>query len=324
MSVEVSGISEEKARKKAQKVLTFQIGNLPHIGDPVRIQSDYIFPLYIRRPRVIFDSSRERPIDLDFMSEQRIGTICVDGDSGEVTRTDLPRINRRIRQQKSQVAEAVQQALVRSSAHQFSRLPFPTHRYTPILDILSHLLIEGPIDEDEIHDMSDENSGSYSEYVDQLADVDLVRYRNGQVEADSVLIEIKAEQIPPHESKNSKRLNAALAHFFREGAENTDSIRQILGPYLVLSAYYYRRALDIGSPPSVSEEEFKEEIERFYSGRDELRKKFKVSRYLIQLEEVGILNDDPESEESSWVGDEAIMNNLSESSLMNSVSGMFA
>lgn len=324
MSVEVSEISEEEAQKRAQKVLTFEIGNLPHLGEPVRVDSDYVFPLYIRRPRVIFDSDREKPVKLEFMSELRIGTICIDGKSGEATRTNLPRINRRIRKQKLDVAEAVQQALVRSSSHRFSRLPFPTHRYTPILDILSHILIEGPIEIDSLSAITDEDSRSYEDYIAQLSDVDLVRVRSGQVEADSVLIEIQTEEIPPHEPPNSKRLNAALAHFFREGAKNTDSIRQILGPYLVLSAYYYRRAIDIGDPPSVSEEEFKEEIERFYSGKDELRKEFKVARYLIQLEEVGILNNDPESAEPAWVGDEAILHNLSEDQLMNSVSGGFA
>ena len=319
MSTTESTVSEPEAKKKAQKVLAFQVGNLPHIGEALEIGPDHLYPIYIRHPRVIFDDTREVPTDVRFMSKKRVGTICVD-EEGKVSRTRLPRINKRIRDVKRRAINAVQQALVRSSARRFSRLPFPTHRYTPILDILSHLLIEGPITQQMISDITDDQGGNYREYVEQLQNVDLVRIRNNQVEPDDILIEIEAQ-----ESEHPEQLNMALAHFFREGADNTETIQRILGPYLILSAYYYKRALELDSTPKVTKDEFKEEIERFYSGKNSAQKKFKLSRYLIQLEEVNILDSSSDTNQNTWVAVEGIKEGiLAENDLINPVSGVFA
>lgn len=323
---EKTEITQREAEKKAQETLAFEIGSLPQLGDAIQweaIEPDYVFPLEVRLPRVIFDKEGKRPIDVEFTSPRRIGTVCIDGKTGKVRRTDLPRIDRRIRAEKRKINEAVQKALVLSSARQFSRLPFPTHRYTPILDILSHLLVEGPIKDSELADLDEHHNETYEEYIDQLRQVDLVYRRGDEVAPDGTLTEIMAEE-PDH----PKQLNAALAHFFEAGADNIETIRRILGPYLVLSGYYYRRALEVGDsdPPTVSEDEFKQELERYYSGKDGMQKKFKLSRYLIQLEEVDMLQksgSDPS--QPAWEGVEGIKEALiGQHDLMKSVPGALA
>jgi len=330
-------LSEKEARKEARKTLAFEIGNLPRLSEPTRRETDYVFRLLLRLPRIIFDQQESKPLNVDFMSPTQVGTICVDGETGEVKRTHLDRIKSRIKLLEEDIDEAVQKALVLSSANRFSRLPFPTHRYTPVLDILSHLLVEGSIDPEEIEELDrtaeesdEEDSSNYRDYIDQLEKVDLVYTTDGRVKKGNVLIEIQAQtENEENEDDNSGlpgQLNAALAHFLERGVDDMQIIRQILGPYLVLSGYYYRRALEIGSsePPAISEEEFKRELERHYDGEG-TEKKFKLSRYLVQLEEVGILQSARTSEGVTWEGYRSIQDSMGDQQdLLNAIPGALA
>jgi len=107
---------------------------------------------------------------------------------------------------------------------------------------------------------------------------------DGQVEADDYLIEIEARDASPPE-----KLNAAIAHFFEEGTNDIDTIRQILGPYLTLAGFYHMQVLESGEMPRVTEDEFREQADKTYTGSDRELKKFKLAHYLIQLEDVGLL-----------------------------------
>mgnify|MGYP000574980328 CR=1 FL=1 len=299
-------ISRREAKRKAQEVLAFKIGNLPHLGEPEETQDDYIFPILTTMPRVIFDEERERPVNVKFMSEDKVGEIRIDAVSGDVSdRSHVYEIERRIRRQKNEIETAVKKALVRSSARKFSKLPFPEHRYTPITDILSHLILKGPVADSELEEMNASDEQKYRDYADMLEDVSLVRSRGGEVIADDIFIEIQAQQ-----NTHSEMLNAALAHFFEQGADNIDTIREILGPYLVLSGYYYQRALEVeNGQPNIPEKEFREEIASNYAGNNGIQKKFKLSRYMIQLEEVELLESVPKKDQT-WTGNQTVRENL--------------
>lgn len=307
MSSESGLIGETEARRKAEEVLAFKIGNLPHLGEPEEEDEEFVFPLVTNMPRVIFDEDRRHPIDVKFMSSDKVGEIRIDKTTGEIVdRSHVYQIERKIRAQRMEIEEAVEKALVRSSATRFSRLPFPEHRYTPILDILSHLILEGPISSEELQEMNASNEQKYRDYVEMLDEVDLVRERDdGQIEADNIFIELQAQ-----EDTHPEMLNAALAHFFEKGAEHIETIRSILGPYLVLAGYYYQRALEVDGYPKIPEQEFVEEIEKNYSGEDRVQKKFKISRYLIQLEEVELLESNNQAGSPTWSGRESVKQNL--------------
>ncbi|UTF53267.1 hypothetical protein [Natronosalvus rutilus] len=298
-------ISEIEARRKAEETLAFEIGNLPRLGEVNVTESEYIYPLEIRLPRVIFDQERDKPVDVKFMKAEPIGEIAVDAASGEVSRSHLHEIESEIRRQKKKVEDTVQKALVRSSAKKFSQLPFPEHRYTPILDVLSHLIIEGPITAQELAEMSSVDEQKYRDYVDILADVDLVRWENDQVEADNILIEILAQPHSPPE-----HLNAAMAHFFKKGAEHIGTIREILGPHLLLSGHYYYSALGQSEMPRMGEHEFDDVMKWNYSGNNRKQKRFKLPRYLIQLEDVGLLESKDGTGPRSWTGKDDVQRNL--------------
>lgn len=298
-------IGEREARRKAEETLAFEIGNLPRLGDVETTNSEYVFPLEIRLPKVIFDEERQRPVDVKYMSSETIGHIRVDAVTGEVERPHLNQIESNIRRERQVVEDAVQKALVRSSAAKFSKLPFPEHRYTPILDILSHIILEGPITEEQFEEFNAVGEQKYRDYVEMLEDVDLVRSRENQIEADNVLIGLQANETAP-----PKLLNGALAHFFEAGADNIDTIREILGPHLILSSFYYQTSLVEGGDPEISEEAFEEVLERHYHGNDLVEKQFKLSRYLIQLEDVGLLESSTDIERPTWSGKPMVRENL--------------
>jgi hypothetical protein len=299
-------VSESEAEKKAQETLAFEIGNIPHLGEAEETETEYIFPLVTTMPRVIFDESRERPVDVKFMSEDEVGEIRIDGESGEVShRSNVYKIERNIRRQQNQIEIAVEKALVRSSATKFSRLPFPEHRYTPITDLLSHLILEGPIEPEELEEMNAADEQKYQDYIRMLEDVNLIRLRGETVVADDIFIEMQAT-----EDTHPEMLNAALAHFFEVGADQIDTIREILGPYLAIAGYYYQKAIEVSDGfPSIPDAEFDEIINKRYAGNDRVQKKFKLSRYLIQLEEVGLLESDSQRD-GSWRGKEGVKQNL--------------
>jgi hypothetical protein len=299
-------VGETEARRVAEKTLAFDIGNIPHLGETEESDSEYIFPLETNAPRVIFDEDRERPVDVKFMSTQRVGEIRVDKNTGDVSdRSHIYEIERRIRRQQKEVETAVKKALVRSSAGRFSHIPFAELRYTPILDILSHLILQGPIVADELASLGAPEEQKYKDYIKLLEKVDLIRRRNDEIIADDIFIEIQAQK-----DKHSDMLDNALAHFFREGANHIEEIERILGPYLLLAGYYYRRALEVEGYPKITEEEFKRQIRHSYGGQNRQQKQFKLSRYLIQLEEVGILETTEKDERTAWKGEEEVKADL--------------
>jgi hypothetical protein len=320
MSIQNAPIDEERAKIQAQKELAHEIGNLPYIKGVEYDDDEYVFPLHIRLPRVIFDEDRNSPVDVKFMSSKRIGEIRINAESGDLSRTRMHELKTNIRRQKRVIEEAVQKALIRSSARKFSKLPFPELRYTPILDVLSHLLLEGAISEEEFEQLSDQYEQNYRDYIDSLVDVGLARMKDGHLEADNILIELRARETDP-----PKQLNAAMAHFFEEGADDIETINQILGPYLTLAGYYYLQVLESGQMPEITEDEFREQMDKTYLGSDRELKKFKLAHYLIQLEEVGLLKSEEDSGPRKWKGrDEVWEDILREQDLLEPVSEIIA
>lgn len=305
MSIQNAPIDEDRAKIKAQKELAHEIGNLPYLAEVEYEEDTYVFPLHIRLPRVIFGESRNEPIEVKFMSSERIGEIRIDAESGDLNRTQIHDIKTNIRRQKRVIEETVQKALVRSSARKFSKLPFPELRYTPILDILSRLLLEGAIAEEELERLTDQYEQSYRDYIGTLVDVGLARMTDTHLEADDFLIELRAQ-----ESALPEQLNAAMAHFFEEGAGNIETIRQILGPYLTLAGHYYMQVLESGGMPEMVEDEFRQQINKAYRGSDRELKKFKLAHYLIQLEDVELLQSDMDTGVRTWVGEEEVREDI--------------
>jgi hypothetical protein len=157
--------------------------------------------------------------------------------------------------------------------------------------------LEGAIAEEELEQLTDQYEQSYRDYIDTLVNAGLARMTDTHLEADDFLIELRAQ-----ESDLPEQLNAAMAHFLEEGAGDIETIRQILGPYLTLAGHYYMQVLESGEMPEMTEDEFRHQINKAYRGSDRELKKFKLAHYLIQLEDVELLQSDMDTGPRTWTG----------------------
>jgi len=326
--IEDAEIGEHEAKKRAEELLVSEVGNIPRLGDVQYEEGMYVYPLVTRMPRVILDEEGKEVVDVRYLSGNRVGEIRVDARTGEVDRSRLSDIRKDIRSQELQIEEAVQKALVSASATHFANLPFPEHRYTPILDILSEVIVDGDFRMGWLKDLGLDEYEKYQEYVEMLEDVNLIRNNDGLVEPDDVLIRILTEDSGTVEEMEmdtpSKELNVAMAHFFREGSENIEAIQGILGPHLHLSGVCYRRAIEIEEMPMVGEGALRDKLDRKYSGRDAKQKKFKMSRYLVQLEQVGLLESHKQQDGYVWKGKEGIRNEMLKQSYLEPAGELIA
>lgn len=309
MSIEHSAISFEEARKKAEQILRFKIGPQYSLGEPETEETEYVFPILISPPRVIFNETRTTPVDVKYLDPTEVGEIRVDKNK-EVDYTLPQTVYRRVREYEEEIQEAVEKALISAAAKDFTKLPFPENRYAPVEDILSDVVLRGSISLDDVAHIESPDEGDvgkYTKYIFELEDLGLLRREDGRVKSGNVLINIERDTDKKHEA-----LNTALAHYFKENINNIEKIHQILGPYLAVAGFYYRLAIEADTLPTVEEKELRDAFERHYKGRGKQtdEKMFKLSRYLLHLERAGILELITRPNGRVWSGNEDIKDDL--------------
>jgi hypothetical protein len=311
MSIEHSAVSRDDAREEAERILRFKIGPQYSLGDPTSDESEYVFPILISPPRVIFDELRNDPVDVNYLEPTQVGEIRVDRNK-ETEYTFPQTVYKRVREYEKEIQQAVEKALISAAAKDFTQLPFPENRYAPVEDILAEVILREPLSIEDIKAIEspgEDEQGKYTKYIQELEEIDLVRRDNGRVTAGNILISARRDTDENHEA-----LNAALAHYFRENVNDLEKIHQILGPYLAVAGFYYRLAIESNTLPSVQENELRSAFKKHYEGRGRQTqvKLFKMSRYLLHLERAGILKPLTQSDGRVWSGREDIKSDLQE------------
>ncbi|WP_436343101.1 hypothetical protein [Natronorubrum sp. FCH18a] len=308
MSLGDGRIPEKEAEQEAEEELRLNIGNLPHLGTSSDENGEYRFPILISLPRVIFNQTEEgvEAVDVRFLSEAEIGEIRVDAQTGDIIdRTDVDEINSQIRDRRREIERAVQKALIKSSAKKFSLLPYPTHRYTPVQDMLSEVILSGEIPEKRFQELNHDNREKYETHLSILMEVNLLQKRDGYIAADDELIQLQADHDRPSET-----LNEAMAHLLEEKVDDIEMLENILGPYLRIAGYYYRRAIESEDLPKVSKKDIRRQMEKEYSGEQSRIKQLQTARYLLQLEQVGLLESTTEYGSRMWTGEEDVKSDV--------------
>lgn len=311
MSIETD-ITMDEARRRAAKVVRQELGTFPRLGQGEydRENNKFQFHLFIRSPKIISDDRRDEVVDIRYYNELDLGSVTVDGDSGEVNRPNRSRIRKKIREQENEVEIAVQKALISAAGRKFSHLPFPENQYSPLEDILAELILNGQMSMDQIETMDENRSNDrYHEYLQKLLELDLAEQDDEVITNGSVLIDLLNETDSYQEA-----LNGAIGRYFEANIGEFMMIKRTLGPYLVIAGRYYRRALELDELPVVEEAELRRAIKYEYSGKNRERKLVKLSRYLIQLEDVGILESVSQDGKQYWVGKERIRDDLRDQS----------
>jgi len=305
MSMEHPKMDDDEARRKAMERVRFELGTFVRLGQGTlnKQENEYQFPLKLRSPKVILDAKRQKPVDVRYLSGLDLGRVTVDCTTGEVERPNRNTIKKKIRDREKELERAVQKALISASGDKFSHLPFPENQYAPLEDILAQLILEDEIPMAQIEMMDHGEDDKYKKYVDSLADLDLVRVDNRVLRSGDVLITILQDD---DISSEYEALNAAVGKYFQQNLGEFKMIKRTLGPYLAIAGYYYRRALELEEMPAIKESDLRRAIESEYSGRRRDEKLFKLSRYLLQLEDVGILESVPQNGERYWMGNEDV------------------
>lgn len=295
----LENLDKRVVERLAYDIIKTRYGNIPHPGEPVLKEGVWLVPIHVRYPRVIMDELGEHPKKVRFMDIRNVGDIKFDARTGVLM--DKPHYNDvrgTIRAILESVATVVDKALVKVGADRFSRLPFPTHMHTPIVDILSWILVNNELDLEELFlKMPDDEKKKYLQHVGSLADVGLVRMSEGKVLPDDYLIEVERRTSNLHEG-----LSDALTVFFERGYDMIDSIRQVLGPHLAISGYCYQSSLEYGDLIAFSYPMIEKSMMKRYSGE----KRIKIPRYIAQLEAVDLLKEDTVKGETVWLGDEEV------------------
>lgn len=307
----VTAISEEEAQRRAEGLVRSELGMFLRVGDGTLNEEEdqYEFPLLIRSPKII-ENRHGEVSDVRYYEKLELGNVIVDGETGDVSRPNIRTIKSKIRDQQEEVEIAVRKALVNAAGRKFSHLPFPENQFAPLEDILAHVLIHGSVEVDQIKMMDkDRANNRYSEYMEKLVDLDLLQREEGVLTSGNMLIgfENKSES-------HQETVNRAIGRYFEHNIGDFAMINRTLGPYLVIAGRYYRQAVLQQELPYINVDDLREAIISEYSGKEKQQKLMKIYRYLVHLEEVGILQPVQQGQETVWTGNEDIRDDLLEQS----------
>jgi hypothetical protein len=297
------------------EAVRFQLGTYLRLDEGKFDESElqYTFPIILRSPKLILDADNENAVDLRFLDPIEVGVVTVNAETKEIDYPTVRQIKKEIESYEEELQQAIQKALVRASGSNLSHLPFPENQYAPLQDILSEVILNGEIEIDELKMMdSYEDGDKYMKYIDSLVELGLLKRGDESFLSGDVLNTIQEkDQFEGHKMETHQdELNAALGRYFEANVGEFEMIKRTLGPYLALAGFYYRRALELDELPVIKENELRDGIKFEYSGRERRQKLFKMSRYLVQLEDVGVLNPVYQGGERYWTGDETTFSRL--------------
>ena len=311
-------IQKDEAQMMAHLFVREKYGNLPSVGSPSLQNNIWIIPIDVKYPRVLFEKGTSRPKKVRYMNFEKVGEIKIDANKGNII--DKPRyydIKSEIKVKLDFVQISVQKALVKNGARNFSKLPFSEHMHSPIEDIIAYLLLKDKIDlGSEISFLTPEERERYIKNIDLLISTGLIRKNENLVIPDNALIEIERST-----GNISSKMNKALSYFFAQGYENISSIQQVLGPYLTISGYIYGQSIEYDDVIPIEFQEIQTVIQQNYG---QLIKQMKIPRYLIQLNEVGLIDQKVVRGEDVWLPKPEILQNVKlEDTILAPIRNMF-
>lgn len=309
-------LSRKEAERLADEAILSHIGSTPHISRGREVDDKFVFDVEVSYPRVIWDESGLEPRKTRFITVGKVGEIVVDRNKGRVTdRPGFYDVQRAIREKLDFVSQSVEKALLRVAADRFSTLPFPIHLHTPVLDVLSWLLVRDSMSLSELTSAPDESRQKLLATLDPLSKVGLIEVQGDTVIPGAVLVGIEERY-----ARTPDQLSKALAHFFREGYLFLDTVRQVLGAHLTVSSVVYEKAEETGEVVPLTLGQIETEFRRFYS-QERLTK---LPRYLVQLESIGIAMRQHKAGVNLWSGVPDVFALLQQEQLLEPVGKLLA
>jgi hypothetical protein len=260
------------------------VGTFCYPTRPKSVKDTLEFEVWADLPRVKIDPVSGKPSGALFYRFKDVGRVLVSVENGAIRSSVGWRETRTIiREKLDKVEKSVEEAILRTGADQFSRLPFSEHMHTPLVDILSNLVYKERIDLSHWtqHLPLDEDELKFSDYVGLLEKADLVRTEAGTIVPGNVLLSLLEKTGNPPEL-----VRHALSHFFK--VEDVDSARRVIGPQLRLASKIYEAALEWGPENGYDADTLQQVFVESYS--NQRKKVLQFPRYLLQLEQIGLVH----------------------------------
>lgn len=315
------------AREKAHFFVKEKYGNIPSIGEPILENNVWNIPIEARYPRIRFDEITNMPKKVRYMKFDNIGFLKIDANYGTVIEKSRSwDVRTEIQRNLEFIQNNVQKALVKCGADKFSKLPFSEHMHTPVIDILSYLLINEYIDINEVGEsFTEKDDIKYKKIMDILLSMNLIRESDdsNRIYPGNILIEIESSDYINEESGSriSDKLSQAMAYFFANGYEHLDSINMVLGAHLSISGYIYQQGIEYNEIVPVRTDDI---FKFFRTLPNSFHKLIKIPRYLIQLDKVGIIKLESHKGEDVWLPENNIFEDvLHQERLLTPINGMF-
>jgi hypothetical protein len=293
-------ITKEEAKRKAHFFVREKYGTIPSLSTPKMLDDGWHIPIVARYPRVLFDTTTNRPKKVRFMKFDNLGELVVDNKTGEITsKPTYWDLRTGIKDNLEYVKNTVQQALIKAGAKQFSKSPFSEHMHTPIIDIIAYVLMNNKLQiSEEIGRLAEIDREKYIAIINTLVKMGLLDWTGDILSPGNMLVQIEgqSDDLPT-------KLSDSLAFFFAEGYEDIQSIHQVLGPHLTISGFIFQQSIEYDDLTPISTGQIEEVIQLSY--RQEV-KRIKTPRYLIQLNKVGIIEQKTINHEEVWLPNEEI------------------
>jgi hypothetical protein len=308
-------LTKEGARQLAEDTLIAEVGTTPSLGSVKEFEDRFVFDVDVSYPRVIWDEAADEPRKTRFLYVGRVGEITVDRFRGRVL--DRPKyysVQSAIREKLAIVSDTVEKGLVKVAADEFAGLPFPIHLHTPVLDMLSWLLVHDRMNVEDLAEIPHDPQARIMSTLEPLKRVGLIETRESTILPGPFLVEIEQR-----ESTLPRQLSKALALFFREGYQFLDTVRQVLGAHLTVSGLVYERATEFESPVPLSLSQIERDFTRVYPSE----RLVKLPRYLVQLEAIGVLDHDTKGGVQVWSASEPVYTRMSGDEVLDPLRGFF-
>lgn len=276
---------EKEAFAIARRDVWSRVGTFCYPTHPKVAEDIMDFEVWADLPRLRVDPVSGAPAGAQYFRFKEIGHVRVKLVNGEIESSVSWRTARQsIRDHLEAVETSVEKALLSNAASRFSELAFAEHMHTPIIDMLSGIIVDGRVDprQWEREPTEPEGGSRFADYVGMLEKADLVRREGDIIRPGNVLIGLQDQGGTPVEL-----LRGSMSHFFQTGVGQIESIRKVIGPHLRLASHVYEYALEWGENESLTPKSLEAYMQDRYPR--EPRKLIQAARYLLQLARIKIL-----------------------------------
>jgi len=280
-------ISKAEAIDIARIHLSENLGQTPVPGIPHQRDSTWIVPIDVCYPRMIFEAHTNQPRARRYLFFRDLAQMEVSAKDGSVIAPKIPTLEKLIGDQLTVVRTSVEKALTKVASREFARLHYAAHMTTPLTDIMSIIIMDGEIDTTELNSNSDEsNEWKYQPSVDLLVNVGLIQSVGRLYTPGPAYVELEAKWAQKSITDVSSQLEDSIGYAFVAGYQHYDIIKRVIGTHLNVAGAIYENSIENNKPTSIPFDDLKNAILDVIGDA----KAIKLNRYVVQLQEIGLID----------------------------------